>query len=663
LEKEVELFREPASIMLLFFLLVSPLILASNVQPVKSDYAWTETIYILANGSIQPSTAPISSVDNVTYTLTDNIVGNVAADSMAIFIQRDNIIINGADHALQGNGSGTGVDLLLRSNVTIENMQIKEFYDGVILDDSSGDSISSNNITANNDDGIHVTGPSLVGNTIIGNNITENDRFGIYLADCNGNNVSENSIIANHVNGVYLDYSVDSILTENVIGNNGISFWSSSRNVLRSNNITAGTEAFSVNGIGYSDFVNDIDVSNTVNGKPIYYMVGEHERNIPIDAGYVALVLCSNITVQNLNLTNNGQGVLLVNTTDSRITQNNITNISLLSSNSNIISGNRITNSSSGIQLDSSNGNSIFGNNITTSNGVGIVLEASSNSNNVTGNSITNNVMGIRALQCESNVISSNSITANKADGIYLWSCFDNIIFANEIANNDYGFNIDYYMLDAASSSGNKIYHNNLVNNTNQVSSFYYSTNIWDDGYPSGGNYWTDYNGTDGNRDGIGDTPYVIDANNTDRYPLMAPYDMFDVGIWNGTACSVGVMSNSTVSAFQVDVAQKTIGFNVAGAEASTGFCRVIISNSIVQNLWQGNYTVLVDGKPWPFTNWTDTTNTYLYFNYTHSTDEITISPEFSSFLILLLFMIATLPAVRIYKKKGVKTSQSLDRT
>ncbi len=46
---------------------------------------------------------------------------------------------------------------------------------------------------------------------------------------------------------------------------------------------------------------------------------------------------------------------------------------------------------------------------------------------------------------------------------------------------------------------------------------------MWDDGYPSGGNYWSDYKGVDANGDGIGDTPHVIDEYNKDRYPLMAP--------------------------------------------------------------------------------------------------------------------------------------------
>jgi len=77
------------------------------------------------------------------------------------------------------------------------------------------------------------------------------------------------------------------------------------------------------------------------------------------------------------------------------------------------------------------------------------------------------------------------------------------------------------------------IYHNNFIDNVQQVSSFLVLMNVWDDGYPSGGNYWSDYTGVDlkwgsdqdrSGSDGIGDTAYVIDGNNRDRYPLMTPW-------------------------------------------------------------------------------------------------------------------------------------------
>jgi hypothetical protein len=45
--------------------------------------------------------------------------------------------------------------------------------------------------------------------------------------------------------------------------------------------------------------------------------------------------------------------------------------------------------------------------------------------------------------------------------------------------------------------------------------------NSWDNG--TVGNFWDDYHGTDNNDDGIGDTPYIIDENNQDNYPLIEP--------------------------------------------------------------------------------------------------------------------------------------------
>jgi hypothetical protein len=185
------------------------------------------------------------------------------------------------------------------------------------------------------------------------------------------------------------------------------------------------------------------------------------------------------------------------------------------------------------------------------------------------------------------------------------------------------------------------------------------SVNVWDDGVE--GNYWSDYNGTDfysgpyqngTGSDGIGDTTYSIDMSNVDRFPLMASINIFDAGTWNDIPCKVHVISNSTVSNFQLNETEKIISFNVTG-ETGVGFCRVTIPNIIIQDMWQDNYTVLVDGEnPLDIRNWTDNTNTYIYFTYLHSEHEVVIIPEIPTALILPLFITITLYTIILRRKK-----------
>jgi parallel beta-helix repeat protein len=164
----------------------------------------------------------------------------------------------------------------------------------------------------------------------------------------------------------------------------------------------------------------------------------------------------------------------------------------------------------------------ISGNNITESSANGVQLYYSFGNNVISGNNITaNSGDGIGFGYSSTNVISGNNIVDN-GGGIGLGHSSSNTVSGNNVTNNDIG--IIFY-----SSSNNMIYHNNFVGNSQQAWSNNASVNVCDDGYPSGGNYWSDYltrypNAREIDQSGIGDTAYVIDANNTDHYPLMTPY-------------------------------------------------------------------------------------------------------------------------------------------
>ncbi|GAI25121.1 unnamed protein product, partial [marine sediment metagenome] len=167
--------------------------------------------------------------------------------------------------------------------------------------------------------------------------------------------------------------------------------------------------------------------------------------------------------------------------------------------------------------------------------------------------------------------------------------------------------------------------------------------------------------GTDNNGDGIGDIAYIIDENNRDNYPLMAPITTFDVGTWEWTRYKVDIISNSTVSDFNFNPESALVRFNVEGETGTTGFCRVTIPKDLLNT--EDDWIVLVDDNSITPTVKQDTNNTYLYFTYQHSTKTIEIIgtiaiSEFPSWTILSLFLIVTL-VVAIYRRKLYKTSNS----
>ena len=258
------MLRKTVSGIMLTLLFISMLSSAFIIQPAKSE--WIGTVYIRADGRIDPPDAPITTIDNVTYTL----INNITSSGDGIVIERDNIILDGANYTVQGTRAHPykGVNLNGRENVTIKNLNIKKYYYGIYLWHSynnriSGNNvannvvgiylyssynnrISGNNITIHNYDGIHLYCSS--NNTIFGNNITASDSDGIYLYSSYNNRISGNNV-ANNVVGIWLEYSYNNRISGNNITANycyGIRPASSSNNVIYHNNFVDNTEQVKV---------------------------------------------------------------------------------------------------------------------------------------------------------------------------------------------------------------------------------------------------------------------------------------------------------------------------------------------------------------------------------------------------------------------------------
>jgi len=536
---------------LVMALIFSLLFYGTFVQLVESQSF--ETIVIRADGSVE-GTDKIQRDGNI-YTFTSNIEG-------LIVIEGNNVVLDGASFTLQGeitingnnaetknlkiNASGNAIEIY-GSGCKILNNEIQAERKGIRIRDSDSNVISGNKINAKIEAGIafetsssntvteNTIAPSLLmggvdlydsdSNTFSSNtihfvslygssyNIFDQNNLpqGIAIrSSSNYNQITGNNIIdfneLNETNimssgSITLFSCEGNVISSNTIVNSGGIFLdTSSNNVLR-NNVVSGTGiGFEVSGSPQpklSSFINDIDDSNTINGKKIYYLINKSDLSINPSTypniGYLALVNCTRMIAENTHF--NTQGILLAWTTDSQITNNDISN-----------------NYGDGAILNYASNNKITKNNIKANSGAGIKLSYS-NQNLVSGNYITRNQMGI----------------------YLILSADNNTITENNIADQDIGISFH-------TSSSNLIYHNNFVNNTKQVDDASWghpqfpgvplpSENIWDNDYPIGGNYWSNYTNLypeakELDSSGIWETPYVIDENNQDRYPLINPIDI-----------------------------------------------------------------------------------------------------------------------------------------
>jgi parallel beta-helix repeat protein len=235
--------------------------------------------------------------------------------------------------------------------------------------EGSDDSVVQGNTISECEGGIYLSFGSR--RTLIDDNYISNGDGGIGL-DASSYNIITNNLIENCVlSGIYLGEAVYTESKYNTVTNNTISFstdgdglfiYSSTGNNLSDNTMLNNLYNFRVEGEEISDFINFVDTSNTVDGKPIYYWLHQMDMAVPLDAGYVGLVNCTGMTVQNLNLAKNGQGVLLAYTANSTILGNNVENnyyglhFCGSSSQNNIVHENNVTENVYGVYfLDSSN--------------------------------------------------------------------------------------------------------------------------------------------------------------------------------------------------------------------------------------------------------------------------------------------------------------------
>jgi parallel beta-helix repeat protein len=179
--------KKPA-FLVLALLLFSSAVIIGIVQPVAAQ----GTIYIKPDGSIDPATSPIHHV-GTTY----NFAGNIHA---YIIVEKDSIVLDGAGYSLEGTGSGTGITLADRNNVTIKNVKLKNFDEGIYLWASSNSTLSENDISANNVDGILIANLTTNNNLIFGNNITNNGH-GIGFSGTSNRIIG--NYIANNNEGIY----------------------------------------------------------------------------------------------------------------------------------------------------------------------------------------------------------------------------------------------------------------------------------------------------------------------------------------------------------------------------------------------------------------------------------------------------------------------------
>ncbi|MGB7532338.1 MAG: NosD domain-containing protein [Halobacteriota archaeon] len=453
------------------------------------------------------------------------------------------------EHNKQVPSDAGFVGIVNSTNITVRDLTLTNNYEGVLL--------------------------AFSNNSRIENVTTSDNYYGIWLSSSSRNTLIDNTANSKNTkgDGIHLDSSTYNTLTNNTASNNyyGIRLDSSSHNTLTDNTMSDNKYNFDVFGSNLSHYIQNIDTNNLVDGRQIFYWVDQQNQQVPSNAGFVGIVNSTNITVRDLTLTNNYEGLLLA------------------FSNSSMIKNVTVSDSHYGIRLDSSSNNTLA--NIKAfSNLKGIRLDSSSN-NTLTNNNVSNNNFGIYLWHSIGNTITNNIISNDY--GIELEDSSNNTITNNYIINNDGGICLWF------SSNNNKIYFNNFINNSDGIFPWFGLTTIWNSTekitytYNGStyinylGNYWDDYkekypDAEEVDGTGIWNTPYSIDSDN-DGYPLVGPFEnyvvptenIFDTGASANPYPSIFGTHNGTIKPNVTIEVSKLYTYPCAGTGGHTEYAMI----------------------------------------------------------------------------------------
>ena len=364
--ERIGLLSKTVSGLVLILVLTGMLTLAFNVQPAKAepitiivpdDYLTIQEAVNNANsgdtifvrvGTYYETVVVDKSISLIGEDKNGTIIdGSKGEGSQVIAIKADGVLVSG--FTIQ-NGSHSNIMVWSNNNKIVGNRIANNTWMGGIYVQYGAHNIIQDNIFNNNSKAIYLYWHTSVNNSVINNLIIDNG-LGIDLWYSGNNTISENTLSRNYC-GMYFSWdSINNNISDNFIIHNeyGIHFSScSGANILRRNNMIGNSYTLIVDGWSISDYVHDIDTSNTVNGKPVYYLVNQKNKQIPANAGYVGAVNSEGIVVRGQNLSNSGQGIMFAYTTGSIIENVNITNnlygIYLFYSSSNVIFHNNFIN-------------------------------------------------------------------------------------------------------------------------------------------------------------------------------------------------------------------------------------------------------------------------------------------------------------------------------